>query len=629
MTKLAALRPRFSYNLGQLKYLLQNKPMDNQNFCLAIRCHICTVRQGIYKCPKCYRRSCSVKCIQLHKKRSRCDGQRDPTQPQPLSWLRTPAGIDHDYNFLSKIERTLDQNNKYLLEQGLLTEHELKGYDVVREDRDFKGNIERSFPSDIRKRLRALNISVRHVPKGLWRQRENDTTFSRFPRRAINWQIEWILVGITHHPALRDKQFPEANTCISHKAFDWKPLFRALSSSVDWYRTSLLTAEEKENEKEERAYKRRYRSRGAKRSRPRKPTIFNSDDPYKCLAVYQNAESGIWDTSYSLQQSAISKKWEEEIETCPSSLFDFYLHIPEWPSLQRKLLMRLRPGENLNTALAGRTVVEYPTVYVFPAGSPLPAGYEITKRERLIDCEQSTVETQVAEVGLQLITQEEDGGNNNDNDEEKDLDDDDCRIHDSDEGDIEIGYSDTSSSESEDKGSYADSGSEDGKIFMEETANTQKISGEKTRDNISGRGRGRDDRGRNQRGRGSRGGGNRSCHLDVIQSRGPFIQRQYLQCEDQDQSNKLSTQEMAVREGRYARRCQRNASRGGPRGRGGLSSRQNSSGRNGYSTSALQTIIPQKRTVELEAPGRQSTGSFAKKTRNVGVGLVSYDSDSD
>ncbi|KAL8365175.1 hypothetical protein RB595_004129 [Gaeumannomyces hyphopodioides] len=76
---------------------------------LTALCGVCHVSAPKYRCPRCAARTCSLACVTRHKSRAGCSGARDPAAFVPASRLRTPAGIDHDYNFLSAIERARDR----------------------------------------------------------------------------------------------------------------------------------------------------------------------------------------------------------------------------------------------------------------------------------------------------------------------------------------------------------------------------------------------------------------------------------------------------------------------------------------------------------------------------------------
>lgn len=170
-------------------------------------CGICHISVPKYKCPRCGARTCSLGCIKKHKAWSECSGERDATAYVAPSKLRTPAGVDHDYNFLHGIELSVERAEKLLVEErGIVQEEELRpmtiqevkwkpGRDgrkrkvlVTRVLREAKG---RSFERHLTARLKKLNITIMCVPTGMVRQRANNTTLNRRTMR-VNWQVEWM-----------------------------------------------------------------------------------------------------------------------------------------------------------------------------------------------------------------------------------------------------------------------------------------------------------------------------------------------------------------------------------------------------------------------------------------------------
>lgn len=45
-----------------------------------LRCYVCFSKNPRYKCPGCQNRTCSLQCVQQHKKELNCSGKRDPTE---------------------------------------------------------------------------------------------------------------------------------------------------------------------------------------------------------------------------------------------------------------------------------------------------------------------------------------------------------------------------------------------------------------------------------------------------------------------------------------------------------------------------------------------------------------------
>lgn len=115
-----------------------------------------------YRCPGCAARTCSLPCYKRHQAWAQCSGQRDPTKFVKKSQLVTPAGIDHDFNFLARIERNLEK-----------AERVASATDV---DASLHAQPKsRSQQAGIQyKRLeQAASVQIIRAPKGLSRQREN------------------------------------------------------------------------------------------------------------------------------------------------------------------------------------------------------------------------------------------------------------------------------------------------------------------------------------------------------------------------------------------------------------------------------------------------------------------------
>jgi hypothetical protein len=117
-----------------------------------------------YRCPGCATRTCSLPCYKRHQQWAQCTGKRDATRYVKKSQLATPAGIDHDFNFLTSVERGLEKADRHVSDKGL-------GAATAPHTRLRKGE-----PSD--QRYAAAGVTVVRAPKGLSRQRENDTHWS-------------------------------------------------------------------------------------------------------------------------------------------------------------------------------------------------------------------------------------------------------------------------------------------------------------------------------------------------------------------------------------------------------------------------------------------------------------------
>lgn len=82
--------------------------------------------------------------------------------------LATPKGIDHDYNYLTSIERELDHAEKNAISRGFMLEEEMRrGKQPAKGETQFNAAIER------------CGVVVAKAPKGMTRSKRNATICSK------------------------------------------------------------------------------------------------------------------------------------------------------------------------------------------------------------------------------------------------------------------------------------------------------------------------------------------------------------------------------------------------------------------------------------------------------------------
>ncbi|EUC50141.1 hypothetical protein COCMIDRAFT_82586 [Bipolaris oryzae ATCC 44560] len=144
-------------------------------------CSVCNTTQFKYRCPGCSARTCSLPCYKKHQQWAQCSGKRDPTKFVKKSELLTPTGIDHDFNFLSRIERNLDKADKVAAHASAAAPSEALS------NRQRAG-------VPYAKLEAAAAVNIIRAPQGLSRQRENKSHMSATKKasRNIVWTVEWI-----------------------------------------------------------------------------------------------------------------------------------------------------------------------------------------------------------------------------------------------------------------------------------------------------------------------------------------------------------------------------------------------------------------------------------------------------
>ena len=82
--------------------------------------------------------------------------------------LATPKGIDHDYNYLTSIERELDQAEKNAASRGIVLADEKRGSkQPAKGETQFNAALER------------CRVVVAKAPKGMTRSKQNETICSK------------------------------------------------------------------------------------------------------------------------------------------------------------------------------------------------------------------------------------------------------------------------------------------------------------------------------------------------------------------------------------------------------------------------------------------------------------------
>lgn len=161
---------------------------------LSSLCAVCHSQIPKYTCPRDFTQTCSVRCVQLHKKQALCNGRRNPASYVKKDDLQTPAGVDRDFNFLTGVERGLDRASEVAQERGIpVTPIEGEGdesYSYGGAKRRFGragGNGEK-----LERAIVESGIEIKRAPVGMSRKKANKTQWHS-ERNCINWTVEWVL----------------------------------------------------------------------------------------------------------------------------------------------------------------------------------------------------------------------------------------------------------------------------------------------------------------------------------------------------------------------------------------------------------------------------------------------------
>jgi len=312
----------------------------------------------------------------------------------PPSKLKTPAGVDHDYNFLSNIERAVQRSEKEIVEErGLLAAADLRPVEVrsvqwrrgkdgtkrrvlVTEVRRNRGASRPELSKQMKKRLSSFGIFIRRVPVGMARQKENGTNVAKSSGR-INWQIEWLLVDEKQQAETEsgsddgdENRKPKRvrTTRILGKSLDHLPLYTAFFNSHAAHLKALHSREE-ESEGHEAT-----EQSGKPKKRKQAPPV----------PEVQDQTTTTWPLSdYSLQPFP-TPSWKRyagvaaftgfsQAELAQQTAHHYFLSPnPLSRTSDGKILVHpLDPLAALGEALRDTTVLEFPAIYVISSSASL------------------------------------------------------------------------------------------------------------------------------------------------------------------------------------------------------------------------------------------------------------------
>ncbi|KAJ4354415.1 Box C/D snoRNA accumulation [Didymosphaeria variabile] len=363
-------------------------------------CSICNTVQFKYRCPGCSARTCSLPCYKRHQQWAQCDGKRDPTKFVKKSQLATPAGIDHDYNFLTGIERGLEKAEKQLEDPGLGSNPDPR--------RDAKGRQ----PTD--QHFAGAGVTVIRAPKGLSRQKDNKTHKNK--QKNIVWTVEWIYEETSRILT----QSSSAGTILQAQPFkpENKKRKRGVEQSASASTTqpikqddlSPIKLEEAASTVEQGNAQPEPSATGGPKPERLDPGAITGDGTARDATTTKEDEVTVAsDNHRSLRFDG------PESEPLPPK-YAFYLLRPRTSS-NRHVLIRLEPTATLGECLRGRTVLEFPTIYVFPESTYPPQDKFMLEAEYLQQEgeEQKELEDLLKHVSpetLRALKEEHSGDNN-------------------------------------------------------------------------------------------------------------------------------------------------------------------------------------------------------------------------
>lgn len=260
---------------------------------------------------------------------SACNGKRDPAAKISKKQLATPAAFDHDYNFLTGLERVLDRNERSAKDQKL---HEKS-----------TGSAFRS--SKVQDYVTRVGLEIVRAPAGLSRSRTNETRWvngKEEQQRGIRWTMEWILP---------DGQKTTAQ-CMEHVPLS--QLYREALAG----RHSPLGKKRKRGKSEQEGHSQAHDS-----------------------TTYGEAEKVEGENSQDEQQPDLAEvdpaKMESENDVKVTDQKPYFYLVKPLSSSPHTVLIPCKLSTTLHTLLEGKTILEYPTMQVLNSpADDLPLGFQ-------------------------------------------------------------------------------------------------------------------------------------------------------------------------------------------------------------------------------------------------------------
>ncbi|WVZ67315.1 hypothetical protein U9M48_016411 [Paspalum notatum var. saurae] len=139
-------------------------------------CQECGDQPWKYRCPGCARLTCSLPCVQAHKRRTACPGKRPRTDPVPLARFDDNQLIS-DYNFLEEAKQAHESAHRLIGGFG----------------RNFGGPSGAQLPTwlfFLRKAAQRRGVRLDFLPRGMARREQNRSRHNH-RKDCIYWTLEW------------------------------------------------------------------------------------------------------------------------------------------------------------------------------------------------------------------------------------------------------------------------------------------------------------------------------------------------------------------------------------------------------------------------------------------------------
>ncbi|KAH8425183.1 zinc finger HIT domain-containing protein [Aspergillus melleus] len=331
---------------------------SSEDALLSDLCSICHINAPKYRCPRCSTRTCSLPCSRRHKLWSQCSGVRDPAAYLRRNELATEAAFDRDFNFITGIERQIERAERDADNRGIQVDPQRHTYTDVAAvglehevESEGDGARKRKRPNNDGGMVRGeaafmrgaenAGVKVIRAPKGMSRSKSNGSRWH--PKaKSLNWTVEWIMPD----GQKRSRHCLESSTIA--EAFD---------------RVYPLPKQEKEQKKMEEQQKQSSEQCEEKEPEPASETIEGGGPSEDTQTPQEDTITPPVENETQSADAPGQQSSTQSAEIISHRDVFFYLHRPRTTTKQN-VLIPLSPKINFTSALRGRTVLEFPTIYV-------------------------------------------------------------------------------------------------------------------------------------------------------------------------------------------------------------------------------------------------------------------------
>ncbi|XP_066313302.1 uncharacterized protein [Miscanthus floridulus] len=141
-------------------------------------CEECGEQPWKYRCPGCGRLTCSLPCVQAHKRHTTCTGKRPRTDPVPLARFDDNQLIS-DYNFLEEVKQAHESAHRLV-----------GGFGGNFGGRGSGGAKLPGWLLYLSKAAKRRGVSLCFLPRGMARREQNRSRHN-YRKDCIYWTLEW------------------------------------------------------------------------------------------------------------------------------------------------------------------------------------------------------------------------------------------------------------------------------------------------------------------------------------------------------------------------------------------------------------------------------------------------------